>query len=303
MKRILVILFLSAAFQSLACDICSVYSAIEPNSFKSRIGFNYRSSFYKGKPLIGLKHGGFNDYYVKELYDYYELSGRYFNQKTQLAIQGSIPIVNRYRSLNEGIQIDNWGFGDPQLQLVYRALNTKKCIGGEDENLVNRLEVGLGVKMPLGKTNVAYNGVLSDMDMQLGSGSWDLLATLQYVLKVKSWGFGLDVAYQFNNNGRTGYHYGDAFTMKLKGFYFWKKGDWGLIPTLGVSANMGFEDRYQGTLYYDSGEFALLDDLGFNVYWKRFQINTSFSLPMMQYFKGYETPLKYNFSVGFFVNI
>lgn len=292
------IVLLLCTFQAFACDVCGVYSAIEPNSFNSRIGIRYRSAFYKGVPIMGLKHTGFKDLEVKEIFDYYEVFGRYYHQKSRIAVQGVLPVVNRYRSINGITESDNWGIGDAKLQVVYRAVNSEVTA-----KVIHRLDVGLGLKMPLGSTNKRTNGMLSDIDMQLGSGSWDVFASLQYVMKIKSWAMSVDANYQFNNNGRTGYHYGDMVSSNLKAFYLWKKKDWTISPVLGVGVDMIMEDRENGQLYYDSGALVFSGNVGLNVYWKQLQFNGSFGAPMVQYFKGLESPLQYRFSVGLVYNI
>jgi hypothetical protein len=37
------------------------------------------------------------------------------------------------------------------------------------------MSIGEGLKIPLGKTNITFDGCTSNLDLQPGTGSWDIL--------------------------------------------------------------------------------------------------------------------------------
>lgn len=79
-----------------------------------------------------------------------------------------------------------------------------------------RLTLGLGIKTPTGKNNeVTPNGNLVHAMMQLGSGSWDALFTLNYMLGYYPWVMQVNAFYHLTTEGDLGYEFGDQIGMDL----------------------------------------------------------------------------------------
>ena len=83
-----------------------------------------------------------------------------------------------------------------------------------------RLTVGIGVKTPTGKNDErSANGNLVHAMMQLGSGSWDGLFTLNYMRGFYPWVMQVNAFYHLTTEGDEGYEFGDQFGVDLVGRY------------------------------------------------------------------------------------
>ena len=102
------------------------------------------------------------------------------------------------------------GLGDVSLLGFYTAYTDAPIKPKE------RLTLGIGVKAPTGKNDErAANGNLVHAMMQLGSGSWDGLFTLNYMRGFYPWIMQVNGFYHLTTKGDLGYEFGDQLGVDL----------------------------------------------------------------------------------------
>lgn len=101
------------------------------------------------------------------------------------------------------------GLGDATLGTLYTLVAPAKGAEGWD------LALGLGLKLPTGKSNVKHAGSDTNVHamMQLGSGSWDPILILQGGLTTGKLTLRLNGAYHLATRGDEGYQYGDMISV------------------------------------------------------------------------------------------
>ncbi len=299
MRRLLIAFgFVFSSFISYSCDICSIYFELTPNDFKSKIGLFYSHRFLSGNPIHGngKKHGGhanaWKDKLVKENYGTFELRGEYFPARW-FSIFASIPIVHNSRTIEGEKYSDVWGFGDPVLMPKFRVLNTKN-----EDKPNHRITLASGVKFPLGSVTKQYNGIEQDLDMQPGSGSWDVLFSAEYLFVVNQFGMNSSISYKLNTENKYGYGYGDNIFSQLDFIYLYKKDDFRFFPKAGLYFEHGFADSFMKNQILDSGGSVLFLSLGFDAYWKGLQFIALIQPKIAESYNGLEIPAKVRLRVG-----
>ena len=200
-------------------------------------------------------HGGsellFGTY--KEIYNVYEVRGRVFIGQ-RFYFLGMLPFVNNYRSINGTTQYDVSGLGDPMVMANYQLFNTK-CY--EDSiRFIHRLTAGGGIKAPAGRTDMVVNGETPDLDMQPGTGSWDMLFSLEYILRYDKTGGNLNVVYRKNTENPQGYMYGDASSVRLDLFHLFEAKGTTIMPSIGFYGEYTDQDATDGERIYGTGGYS-----------------------------------------------
>ena len=172
-----------------ACDHCGIYVNMQPYDFSHHIGFSYGRSIFSGvipnfNRSLGLRHGDeatieeYQGTTVRDDFQSMELRARYsFNQR--FFVWGRLPIVDNARYVNDKLESKTQGFGDPMLLGGYNVINSRSS---DTSGFRHRLEVGAGIKFPMGSTQAQYNDEYVDHDMQLGTGSYDAVFSLNYMV-------------------------------------------------------------------------------------------------------------------------
>lgn len=290
--------FVFSYFFSNACDICSIYFELTPNDFKSKIGLFYSHRYLSGYPIHGngKKHGGhanaWKDKHVTENYGTFELRGEYFPTRW-FSIFASVPIVHNSRTVDGETYANIWGVGDPVLMPKFRVLNTKN-----EDKPNHRITVAAGIKFPLGSVTKQFEGIEQDLDMQPGTGSWDVLFSTEYLFVVNQFGMNTSISYKVNTENKYGYSYGDNMFSQLDFIYLYKKGDFRFFPKSGLYFEHGFQDRFMKNQIEDSGGSVLYFSLGFDAYWKGIQFIAMVQPAIAQSYNGLEIPAKVRLRAG-----
>ncbi len=203
-------------FLSFACDNCNVYLNLSPNDYKNSIGIFMRHREMHGEynllgEMITTKHAGHgNDMAfwgekVKENYFTYELRGSfYFREKWKTSL--ILPLINNHQWIGNDHRYNITGVGDPIIMESYQVFNTKRDT--LKKSFTQRLTVGAGIKLPLGKTNLTYDRGVPNLDLQPGSGSWDMLAFIAYTFKFNFAGITSNLNHKRNGWDAEKYRYG-----------------------------------------------------------------------------------------------
>jgi hypothetical protein len=220
MKTILVAwMALLMPILGLACDVCGVFVGIQPYDRTNSISLIYRYRHLQGEmPLINAghhhgSHGASSDagtQHVRDLLQVAEVRGDFWiGQRFNLL--GMITAANNYRAVDGFISNDVYGISDPVLIGRYLLVNTKS--NGDASRTAHRIMTGAGVKAPLGNSRPTYRGEPVPMEQQLGSGSWDMIGTVEYMVRKNRNGFAMNIIGRRNGTAADGHCMGNSLSI------------------------------------------------------------------------------------------
>lgn len=215
MKSIVISLLLLIPFYGFTCDNCNVFVDTDPFNERSSIAFFYRNRIMMGQyNLMGQQtmykhaaHGNDVAFWgneVKETYGTYEIRGRHYYGK-YWNTEVILPIIHNFQSISGENRFQLFHFGDPtilQRLLVFNSDETSK--------VKVRLDIGGGVKFPLGKTDLIRNEIRPNLDLQPGSGSMDFIVLSDFKLMYQKFGALVNLNYKINTFNKDDYKYGNS---------------------------------------------------------------------------------------------
>jgi hypothetical protein len=315
MKRTLIILLLFISSYNFACDGCNVYVNFSPNDYKNRISMFARNRMMIGEySMFGLmtltkhaSHGNDPSFWnneVVEQYNTFELRGEfYFKEVWKTTV--ILPFVNNCQSIGGNNRYTINGLADPFIIESYQIYNSFKT--DTDKKVKQRLEVGLGTKLPLGQTNKIYETGIPNLDLQPGSGSLDFLGTMTYILMYGNIGVYTNTNYKYNLFSKDDYQYGNGINSTLNLFYQTKGDKITFMPSVGGYFEFMAEDKsryFQGNqmvtqTHYDTGGMVWYANFGLKVYYKNFALTSEFQKVMSSHLNGYTQLLtRHKINVG-----
>jgi hypothetical protein len=221
MKKIsmIVVFILSMASIATACDICgcgasSAYLGILPDFNTRIIGLRYR--YNAVQTHVG--PGGTSTYLTTdEKYQTAEVwAGWNFGKKWR--IMAYLPVSYNTKVSKEE-DASKTGLGDAGIQVMYHVLNFKNTVS--ERLLIQDLWAGAGVKLPTGKYEPGdkeTSGQSANL-FQLGTGSFDFLATAMYDVRLQDAGLNLSASYKVNTTNKYDYNYGNKLSTNAQLYY------------------------------------------------------------------------------------
>lgn len=266
----------------------------------------YRYRFMEGDILQEMQtkhagHGGSSITYGKwkELKTVYELRGRVFIGDRFYAM-GMLPVVNNYRSINGKTKSDVYGVGDPMLMGNYILINSKST--SDSLKFRHRLTAGVGMKIPMGATDKEVDGETPDLDMQPGTGSWDLLFSTEYMLRYNNTGVNTNVVFTMNNENKDGYAYGDALASRMDLFHLFPLKAFTLMPSVGGYVEYMGKDQDNGNAVLGTGGTSILAGFGLKAFYQQFALQASWQTAVYNDEGAYMVPNKDRIIVGLTYN-
>ena len=314
MKKIALICLLFISISTIACDGCNVFVNFSPNDYKNRISIFTRNRMMIGEynmfgQMILTKHAShgndpsFWNKQVVEQYNTIELRGNfYLNEvwKTTLIL----PIINNHQTVGSNSRFIVNGVADPIIMESYQLYNSFKT---NKTKFKHRLEVGAGIKIPLGKINKTYINGTPNLDLQPGTGSFDYIGSLTYVTKYKRVGLYSNINYKINGYNNEAYRYGNTLNSTFNMFYQTKGEKLSFTPSVGVYVEkMAFDkNKYAQNseitkiVYKDTGGKVLFANVGLKMYTGRFTLTSEFQKVFKSQLNGYTQLLtRYKINVG-----
>lgn len=296
MKKVIFFMFMYSS--TFACDICNMNISLIPEDFKNTFSLMYRSRFTQGTynytgviPVNSAsRHAGPNanetSYYgkkVTEIYNVYDLRGIfYLNNKVSLMV--SLPVVNNVKFMDDTKSLDFQKIGDPIALVNYNLINTKLTPGLK---VNNRLNVGGGLKLPIGSYNLSSNNVTVEPDLQPGTGSLDFLLTTDYVLTVGGFGMLNYLNFKINTANKNRYKYGNSWNHTLTLFYMKEVfKNVSLMPNAGIYYEFANVDSQSNYAIPQSGGAITFANLGLNIYLKKLRLEGTYQHAMYNNLMG-----------------
>jgi len=249
------------------------------------IGVKYFAQHYKAKENLFV-----NDLTQDQYFNTIQLWAKIpISQK--LSVYASLPFhFHEKKTLQGDININ--GIGDFNLMGIYKLINSK--------DNKHELNGGVGMKVPLG--NFDEKGISGvNPSFQLGTGSWDYQAVLNYRFQRNKLAILLNTDYTIKTENKKHYQFGNQWNYSATGFYQ-------IVGTekMILSAKAGLQgevyDRnrqYKEDLPKTAGS-ALYGKLGFEASYKKVSLGTELMLPAYTNLAGGDIEAKSRFSV--FIN-
>ncbi|MBL7962492.1 MAG: hypothetical protein JNM31_01490 [Flavobacteriales bacterium] len=306
MKRILLGGLLLFPLLSHACDVCGIYLGIQPHDRTSSVSvlyrFRYLEGLMPGAPV--LKHGDHSaatgPQYYREFLQTVEFRGEYWLGQ-RFSLMASVPVVNNYQSVEGVVMADIYGAGDPFVLARWIAVNTK-CLTDE-ERTVHRIMVGGGLKMPVGASDLRWNGQLVDHDIQPGSGTMDGLLSLQYLIRHGRTGAGLASIGRFNTASTGGYQMGHGINLTAEAFHRFDIQKVQLMPALGAYMEHTLPDAYKEGEVEGTGGTTWFLHTGARAWWKAWALGINYQFALAHDIGILMVPDHSRFIVGLTYNI
>ena len=285
MKKILVAMALVASLARLNAQACCCTSAggsysILPNIDEHIIGMRYTHSNWSSTtyPVMNMNMDGMNMSMMGngiptiENMNTIDLFGRFVLPK-RFYISAFLPVHILHESYT-GSNTRAMGLGDVSMLLQYALFDPKKCNGHPSKH---QLRFGVGLKAPTGKFNMTPDGMYTT-DLQLGTGSWDVMFNAIYTFRYKQFGFNASASYKKNTANTDKFRFGDKTGGALEAFYIVKlPGSLSFMPKMGAHYEYAFRNYNAGEKLTYTGGQNLYADAGFDIYYKNLAFSMSIS--------------------------
>lgn len=263
-----------------------------------------------GKGIPADKHGGegafstiSGKYMYKETYNSYDVSANiYLTQKLQLNV--STYFSDNYIFRDDSIISNVGGIGDLNLLLKYQLYNSRER---GDTSLkkrwLHRITVGAGGTLPTGnynketvagfettiQPNIVLGSPIMDLNphLQAGTGSFNSLFLLEYLVKLNHFGLHLNASYKLNSTNKNEFRFANRFNMNETLFALFpitKKVK--LMPQTGISYELSNRDECNDLPFYDSGGEVLFSNVGLNVFINQLSLAFTYYHPIYQELYG-----------------
>ena len=273
-NSILIIILCCLSNPISACDVCGNGNTINaigllPQFAQSFIGFRY------GKQTFITTHPSGNGK-ESDQFKQFEITARYVaSNRFQIAV--SFPYA-----INQQVGISNIkssGLGDVSLFLTHTTIPSKKLY---QSNWYHALQFMFGLKMPTGQYKNDFSSSAYNEHLYPGTGSWDFIPALNYVITYKKFGLNIDCNAKFNSSNKITYKMGNQFNGSMRWFYNKILSSVNYIPfiALGFSKNNHDENAFNMVAYTGGEEINY--QFGADVKIKSYLIGFQYLKPLVQ---------------------
>ena len=263
------------SYQSaLACDNCNVYQNMNPNDFQSFVALQYRTRLHFGHfnetGNLSTKHGGNHSTPINtSVWEYYSRveTQLNFNWKIKFRSTISIPWITNSRKENDIFKYHTQGIGDITLNQFYQVFNTKEDSAKKDWS--QRVEIGMGVKLPTGSITKEGTFGRANLDLQPGTGSLDFLGLINYNLRYKKVGWLNQGSFKINGSNTYQFAYGNVLNIGSNFYYFYQNSNFTIIPMVGIYGEFAGKDR-NDSIIQESGSSQVFSNIGIQLFKDKF---------------------------------
>lgn len=314
MRRILLLgVLLQCALVGMACDQCGcgLLLGVQPHDYANNFGLQWRMRYLHGDistPTAtdaagsGLaKHGGHLEnapagpLAYTETYTVLEARGRFWLGQ-RFSLTASIPLLNNFQAVDGIRHADVYDVGDPILLGRFVVLGSKS--GPDTTRFRHRFTVGLGVKFPLGRTDVEQYGQRLDHDLQPGTGTWDGMFSMEYMVRGKSWGTTLGIMGRYNGTMADRHRFGHSASFIGEVFRIVPIKAVNVLPSAGVYVEAALPDELKGVEDPTTGGNALFSNIGARLWWNRFGVSLAWQHALVNDLGSLMIPNRERFLAG-----
>jgi hypothetical protein len=290
---------------SRACDFCNCYLGLNPHFKKNTVGIRYHFANYKGSHEEEAESQEMNmsadDFWENRTS--VELHGQWY-ATPKLKILFSAPYVIN----SEGTKADHHdgdeemshgterteGLGDPLIIASHQLFNKT----ADSSGISQRLFAGGGIKLPFGKWKLEEGAEAHERIHQPGTGSWDFIASTEYLLKYKRVGLNVNASWLITSSNSQSFQFGNRFNANALCYYQVNVKDVSVYPNVGTFFEQASEDNDQDVMLQNSGGSILFAHAGMDFYFRNFSITTALQLPVQQTLNEPQPQMTYRFIAG-----
>lgn len=282
MKKIILVFLLVVAsifaqYSAFSCDLCgcavgNFYMGVMPQFQKNFIGLRYRSSTYNSHVGLGKL------FETQEAFQSAEIFARFYPHKKVQIITFLPYLFNAQQTSSDLKKLQ--GLGDASILVNYRLFANDTTMSNWKHNWF----VGGGIKLPFGRYEYQENNdnQVANANFQLGSGSVDFILNSTYTLRYKKIGLSTDLSYKINTKNSANYQFGNKISGNANLFWVKTVGKFAFMPYLGIYYENANYDKKNGVENSNTGGTLLMQNLGFDIYFKRFVLGGNFQMPLEQ---------------------
>jgi hypothetical protein len=229
--------------------------------------------------------------YSKDFYHALELWGGW-NLGKRLQLLAFVPFNHNYQNSDEGVMKMS-GLGDIVALANYKVLDVNS-VNGKGGIFSQQLWIGGGIKFSTGKFEIEANDsdVASAANMQLGSGSTDVLLNAMYNVRIEKLGINTTATYKLNSTNKDEYKFGNKFLVSSFAYYPVALSKIIVSPNLGVIYDKANPSQLQGSKIDLTGGSVLPGSAGVEIALNKIAISVSAQLPLAQNFAENQTTQK-----------
>ncbi|MFM6944033.1 MAG: hypothetical protein ACKOXV_01975 [Bacteroidota bacterium] len=273
-KLVFYLFFYCIASTSNACDVCGYGNAINtmgllPQFSNSFLGFRYANQNFI------TTHPDDNDKEADRFMQI-ELTGRYVcSERFQCSF--SVPYAVNQQVGSDNIHTKGWG--DISAFVTYTAMPTTK-IGGT--SFYHALQLTGGIKMPTGTYKSDFSIPTFNEHLYPGTGTWDIMPAINYIINSKHIGFNLDFSIKYNATNKCSYKMGNQSNGNFKLFYNKNTSVATFIPfiAIGYLSSQADINASNEVLYTGGYEWNLQFGTDFKI--KNFMLGVQYLKPIAQ---------------------
>jgi hypothetical protein len=286
----LLVLTWTITFELQACEICgcganNFYIGILPQFNHKFFGVRYHFNSFNTRLVSDPSQ------YSKDLYQTIELWGGW-NLGKRVQLLTFVPFNHNYQNSDEGITKQT-GLGDIALLANYKVLDVSS-VNGKDRAFSQQLWIGGGIKFSTGKFEIDPNDpdVASTANMQLGSGSTDILLNAMYNVHIDKFGINTTATYKLNSTNKDQYKFGNKFLASSFAYYPLAVSKTIISPNIGVLYEQTNASELQGGKIDLTGGSILQGSAGLEIAFNKIAIGFNAQLPLVQNFAENQTTQK-----------
>ena len=273
---VVLLLFSSPLF---ACDACGCsmspsYAALMPSLGGHFVGFWWQHQRYQtfGDPEFESFAPPQDEYF-----NMLEIRARWeIHPRLQATVM--LPYAYHLRQDADGPRTVS-GIADVAGLLSYTLFDNSDSL---HLRLRHRVVAGIGGKAPTGAFQQPAANEVVNPNFQVGTGSWDAFFNVNYTVRSGRTGLLLDGTYRINGEGGNGYQFGNRFSGLLSLFRVEQIRGASIMPNLGLYYEQADWDVENGYFRTHTGGSAWLANAGAEVFWQRYNLGVTYSLPLQQ---------------------
>lgn len=178
------------------------------------------------------------------------------------------------------------GLGDISVLVNYSIIDIKKSNYNKKTDKINTnyhlLKIGSGIKLPTGSYSVRINNAINP-SFQLGTGSFDYIANLQYVFKHNAFGVTNYINYYLKSANKKDYKFGNQLNFSSTFFYAFKDNAKKVfVPSFGISGEFYDKNQQFELDVKDTNGEAVFSNIGIEYNTKQVTLGASAMYPIYQ---------------------
>lgn len=268
-----------------ACDVCGCAMGgfsmgITPQKSSNYFGVNYNHAAFNAS--IQNNSIYFPDENSFDTYQSIDLFAK-INLKKRLSLFGVLPYgFNLMDGSHQDAQTQ--GLKDLMLIGLYTLMDIKP--DSSNKNWHHLMSAGFGGKAPTGEfelRDVETNGIINP-NFQLGSGSWDAIAVLNYKTKFKRVGLSTEQVFKYNGENELDYRFGNQYNLTANMFTWWFNKGFSFLPYSGIYYESSGVHTQKEISVSNSGGNATFVNLGALLIYNNWGLGIDAKAPISQNF-------------------